>query len=65
VTESSNEIFNFGNISLLGFVLTPLDHVLIASGLDVGIVVTTVVTQLFVGHIQSHDIGADIVHEIL
>ena len=65
VTKTSNKVFDFRNLSLFRFVLTPLNHVLIASGLHVGIVVTTIVLQCFVRLIQTNNVGTDIVHEIL
>ena len=65
VTETGNEILDFGNIPLLRLVLSHLDHVLILAKLHVHIVVSAVVPQLLVGHIQPDDMGTYIVHEVL
>mmetsp|Transcript_9115 Transcript_9115/g.20598 ORF Transcript_9115/g.20598 Transcript_9115/m.20598 type:complete len:220 (+) Transcript_9115:541-1200(+) len=65
VTEAGNEVLNVGDITLFGLVLSHLDHVLSSPRFHIGVVVSTVVAKLFVGHIQPYDVGAHSVHEIL
>mmetsp|Transcript_1469 Transcript_1469/g.3305 ORF Transcript_1469/g.3305 Transcript_1469/m.3305 type:complete len:205 (+) Transcript_1469:503-1117(+) len=65
VTETSDEILDFGNVTLLGLVLSHLHHVLIAARLDIHIVVSAKVTKFFVGHVETNNVRTNLVHEIL
>ena len=65
MTETGNEVLDLGNIPLLRLILSHLDHVLILAKLHVHVVISAVVPQLLVRHIETDDVSTDVIHKVL
>lgn len=63
-TTAGNKLLDVFDLLLLLHVLLHLVDLVLLSGLDIRVVVTTIVRQLLLGG-EVHDVGADTVEEIL